>query len=294
MSMFSTASRSVTPGLLDRALERIEVHADQVDRLDALRLEGRHVVRVVAAREQRGVEPRVQGLHAPVEDLRRAGELGDVGDLEARVADRRRGAAGGEDLRRRARAARGRSRRSRSCPRPRSARSARGSGSRPAGSRPPARSPLRGSRSESNPPGSSRRDVPGSISTRPAAIIRIASRQQRVLGRVDRRLERVAVAVRRHRDRRAGAMIGPESTPSSTKWTVTPVIRTPCSSAWPIASEPGERRQEGRVHVDDPVGEPAHERRARAAACSRRARRARRRAHRASRRSPGRAPRGRG
>ena len=34
-------------------------------------------------------------------------------------------------------------------------------------------------------------------------------------------------------------MIGPESTPSSTKCTVTPVIRTPCSSAWPIASRPG-------------------------------------------------------
>ena len=53
---------------------------------------------VVAPREQRGVQARVQRLHPAVEDLRRAGELGDVGDLEPRLAERRRGAAGREDL----------------------------------------------------------------------------------------------------------------------------------------------------------------------------------------------------
>ena len=42
---------------------------------------------------------------------------------------------------------------------------------------------------------------PGSSETRPWAIIRIASGQQRVLGRVDRGLERVAVAVGRDRHR---------------------------------------------------------------------------------------------
>ena len=96
--MFSTASSSVTSGLRDRALERVEVDADEVDRLDPLRLERRHVLGVVAPREQRGVQPRVQRLHPPVEDLRRAGELGDVGDLDPGLAQRRRGAAGGEDL----------------------------------------------------------------------------------------------------------------------------------------------------------------------------------------------------
>ncbi len=84
--------------LRDRALERVEVDADQVDRLDRLRLEGRHVIGVVAAGEQRGVEPRVQGLHPPVQDLRRAGELGHVGDLDPGLAQRRRRPARGEDL----------------------------------------------------------------------------------------------------------------------------------------------------------------------------------------------------
>ena len=67
-------------------------------------------------------------------------------------------------------------------------------------------------------------------------------------------------------------MIGPVSTPSSTKWTVTPVTRTPCSSACSDRVQPGKRGQERRVHVHDPVLETGDERRARAAACSRRAR----------------------
>ena len=82
----------------DGLLERVEVDADQVDRLDPLALEHRHVLGVVAPRQQRRVQPRVQGLHAAVEDLGLAGELGDVGDLEPRLAQGARGAAGREDL----------------------------------------------------------------------------------------------------------------------------------------------------------------------------------------------------
>ena len=52
------------------------------------------------------------------------------------------------------------------------------------------------------------------------------------------------------------------STPSSTKWTVTPVSSTPASSAWPIASRPGEGRQQGGVDVDDAVAEAGDEGRA--------------------------------
>ena len=195
--------------------------------------------RVVAAREQRRVQPRMQRLHPPVEDLRRAGELGDVGDLDPGLADRRRRAAGGEDLDPELARGRGRSRRPRSCRRPRSAPCAPAPGSRPAVPPPScviAASMLIGA--ESIPRRSRRSAVPGSIETRPAAISRIAS------GSSSCSIAWIA-ASSSSRSRSAGTgtgrwrMIGPESTPSSTKWTVTPVTRTPCSSACPIASRPG-------------------------------------------------------
>ncbi len=81
-----------------RVLERVEVDADEVDRLDPLALEHRHVVGIVAPRQQRRVQPRVQRLHPTAEDLLLAGELGDVGDLQARLAQRAGGAAGREEL----------------------------------------------------------------------------------------------------------------------------------------------------------------------------------------------------
>ena len=88
--------RDLVPG--DGLLERVEVDADEVDRLDALARQRRHVLGVLAPRQQRRVQPRVQRLHAAVEDLLLAGELGDVGHLEARLAQGAGGAAGGEDL----------------------------------------------------------------------------------------------------------------------------------------------------------------------------------------------------
>ena len=48
MSMFSTASVLGHVAAGDRALERVEVHADEVDRLDPLGSERRHVLGVVA------------------------------------------------------------------------------------------------------------------------------------------------------------------------------------------------------------------------------------------------------
>ena len=82
----------------DRLLEGVEVDADQVDRLDPLALQRRHVLGVAAARQQRRVQARVQRLDPAVEDLLLAGELGDVGHLQARLAQGAGGAAGGEDL----------------------------------------------------------------------------------------------------------------------------------------------------------------------------------------------------
>jgi hypothetical protein len=82
----------------DGLLEGVEVDRDQVDRLDPLGGQRVHMGGVVAPRQERRVEARVQRLHPPVEDLLLAGELGDVGDLEPGVAERRGGAAGREDL----------------------------------------------------------------------------------------------------------------------------------------------------------------------------------------------------
>ncbi len=82
----------------DRALEGVEVHADEVDRLDPLGFERGHVLGVVAHREQGRVQPRMQRLHAAVEDLRRPGELGDVAHLQVGLPQRGGGAPRGDDL----------------------------------------------------------------------------------------------------------------------------------------------------------------------------------------------------
>ena len=58
---------------------------------------------------------------------------------------------------------------------------------------------------------------------------------------------------------RAGGRSGPVSTPSSTRWTVTPKTFTPCSTACSIAPHAREGGQQRRVDVEDPVGEARHE-----------------------------------
>src|SRR6185437_14463029 len=50
-------------------LERVEVDADEIERLDAVFCEGRDVVGVVAAREDAGVDARMERLHAAAEHL---------------------------------------------------------------------------------------------------------------------------------------------------------------------------------------------------------------------------------
>ena len=82
MSMFSITSASVDAAAGGGLLERVEVHAHEVDELDLVLLGGDHVRRVVAAGEQAGVELRVQRLDAPVHDLREAREVVDRADLE--------------------------------------------------------------------------------------------------------------------------------------------------------------------------------------------------------------------
>jgi hypothetical protein len=81
----------------DRRLERVEVHHQDIDRLDAVRLHRRYMRGFVAHREQAAVHPWMQRLDAAVHDLGKPGHFGNLGDRNARLRQHRPGAAGGED-----------------------------------------------------------------------------------------------------------------------------------------------------------------------------------------------------
>src|SRR5581483_5386305 len=82
----------------DRGRERVEVHHDEVERLDAELLDLGDVLRQAAVGQDPGVHPRVERLHAAVEALGEAGEVLDLRDRQAERVDQRRGTAGGHEL----------------------------------------------------------------------------------------------------------------------------------------------------------------------------------------------------
>jgi len=84
--------------LSDGAFERIEVDADQVDRLDLVLGHFRRVLGVVADTEDAAVDFRVECFDAPVEHLGKPGVVFDEGDFEPGVAERACGAPGGEQV----------------------------------------------------------------------------------------------------------------------------------------------------------------------------------------------------
>ncbi len=71
----------------DRRLERVEVHADEVEGLDRLLLERAHVLLDVPPRQDPRVHARVEGLHPPAEHLRERREALDADHLEADVLE---------------------------------------------------------------------------------------------------------------------------------------------------------------------------------------------------------------
>ena len=77
--------RVLEPEPAGDALERIEVDADELERLDAVLGERSHVARHLAPGEDPRVDARVQRLDAPVEHLREAGEVLHALDAEARI-----------------------------------------------------------------------------------------------------------------------------------------------------------------------------------------------------------------
>ena len=78
--------------------ERVQVDHHQVDGRNARILHCAHVRGKIAPRQNAGVDPRMQGLHAPVQHLRKPGVLADLGDFESRIPEQL-GRAAGRDQR---------------------------------------------------------------------------------------------------------------------------------------------------------------------------------------------------
>ena len=88
----------VVGALRHRRLERVEVDHQQVDRLDPVRGHRRHMLGIVAQRQKPAMHHRVQRLHPAVHHLGKAGQLGHVAHRQPGLAQRRRGAAGRDEL----------------------------------------------------------------------------------------------------------------------------------------------------------------------------------------------------
>ena len=81
-----------------RGLERVEVHAHEIERLDRLLLERAHVLLDVQPRQDARVHPRVERLHASAEHLRERRQALDADHLQADVLEQAGGAAARHDL----------------------------------------------------------------------------------------------------------------------------------------------------------------------------------------------------
>ena len=97
MSICSTHSSGVAPER-DGVDERVEVHDDELERLDAELVELLAVVLEPQVGEDAGVHARVQRLDPAVEALGEAGELLDLGHRDAGGGDLAGGRAGGDEL----------------------------------------------------------------------------------------------------------------------------------------------------------------------------------------------------
>ncbi len=102
MSISSTRIVERQVGTCRRLGKGIQVHDDQVDRLDAVLPDRRQVLGQVAPRQDAAVHPGMQGLHPAVEHLGKAGHLGDADDGQAGAGQGVGRAAGGHQLQPRA------------------------------------------------------------------------------------------------------------------------------------------------------------------------------------------------
>ena len=98
MSICSTSSSNGVSGFCGRLRERIEVDDDEIDQLDALRLDRVEVVGPVAAGQDAAVNLRMQRLDPAVHHLGKPGDVGHVGDRQPGLGDGLRRAPGGDEL----------------------------------------------------------------------------------------------------------------------------------------------------------------------------------------------------
>ena len=85
-------------GAVDGELERVEVHAHEVERLDSVLRECDEVLLATPPGEDPRMDARMQRLHATVEELREPGHVLDLRDRETRLRQRHRGAAARHEL----------------------------------------------------------------------------------------------------------------------------------------------------------------------------------------------------
>ena len=83
----------------DRRFERIEVHIEHIECVDAVLLHCLGMLGIVAQRQQTAVHFRVQRLHAPVHHLRKTRDGADVLHLQPRIRDRLVRAPGRDECR---------------------------------------------------------------------------------------------------------------------------------------------------------------------------------------------------
>ena len=79
-------------------LERVQIHHHHVDQTDGMLLQRRHMLAVGANRQHSRRHARMDGLHAPVQHLRKPCQLRDVFHRKTGLPDRCRGAAGRNQL----------------------------------------------------------------------------------------------------------------------------------------------------------------------------------------------------
>ncbi len=82
----------------DRIREWIQIHDNQVERLDAELLQLRGMVLVRHIGENAGMDMRVKGLDAAIEALRKTSDLRDLGHLDAKLGKTLRSGTGGNHL----------------------------------------------------------------------------------------------------------------------------------------------------------------------------------------------------
>ena len=96
--MFSITSAKVAPGLRRRLLKGVEIYHHHVDRLDPMLLDGLAMVGFVTNMKNPAVYLRMQRLHPPIEHLWKAGQLRDIEDRQARLAQSPRRASRRDEL----------------------------------------------------------------------------------------------------------------------------------------------------------------------------------------------------